>query len=358
MLRAVPYRNRQLVDQAVGCQPRRTAVRFWPCEKRTARLKCRSSRVFGVFETCLRKQGKYHRAGARPLRNLLLAVVLIAAAFAGGAVVSGPGRGWIQGILSQIRPRGPALVTTSDGVAPKANDGEPASDPIPAAPAPPLVVGPVLEELPQKNGAGSLRGDTAAASTPGQASTPAGDLGFPGAGALGRADPVTLSASGHENPAAGAGPTAARTPGASGSRPDQDRGWSDAPGSAPAAAVLPQRVASESSTKGDSALLRASLPGSPLGGAGDAATAESNKGGQASSGSMTWGDLRSRMRALGVTQYWIEGEPDGHVRFRCVTSFVGQRAVAHYFEAEGDDVLSAGESALTRVMLWQATELP
>jgi hypothetical protein len=64
------------------------------------------------------------------------------------------------------------------------------------------------------------------------------------------------------------------------------------------------------------------------------------------------------MRDLGVRFYWVEGEPDGPVRFRCVIPVAGKAAVAQHFEAEADDVFQAAETALRRVALWRATSSP
>ena len=71
-----------------------------------------------------------------------------------------------------------------------------------------------------------------------------------------------------------------------------------------------------------------------------------------------WESVRNRMRELGITRYWIEGEPGGLVRFRCVIPLAGRHAVGQQFEAEGDDELGAAEAALRRVALWRATEAP
>jgi hypothetical protein len=64
------------------------------------------------------------------------------------------------------------------------------------------------------------------------------------------------------------------------------------------------------------------------------------------------------MKELGITRYWLEGEPDGLVQFRCVIPLAGQRAVGQQFEAEGADELQAADAALRRVALWRATETP
>jgi len=73
-------------------------------------------------------------------------------------------------------------------------------------------------------------------------------------------------------------------------------------------------------------------------------------------GADDWGRIRQKMRALGVSRYGIEGDPDGRVRFHCVIPLAGRRAVGQQFEAEGDDALEAAQTALRRVALWQATE--
>jgi hypothetical protein len=64
------------------------------------------------------------------------------------------------------------------------------------------------------------------------------------------------------------------------------------------------------------------------------------------------------MQSLGVGKYWIEGEPDGSVLFRCVIPVAGRRAVGQQFEGEGADPASAAKVALRRVALWKATEMP
>jgi len=69
-----------------------------------------------------------------------------------------------------------------------------------------------------------------------------------------------------------------------------------------------------------------------------------------------WGEIRRRLRTLGVTRYTIEAETDGRVRFSCVIPVDGLKAVGHHFEAEGDDEHQAAEAALKRVALWRATE--
>ena len=72
----------------------------------------------------------------------------------------------------------------------------------------------------------------------------------------------------------------------------------------------------------------------------------------------SWDGLRKRMKTLGVTKYWTEGTPTGAVKFRCSVPLAGSESVSQQFEAEGDDDLKAAEAALRRIALWQATEKP
>ena len=120
--------------------------------------------------------------------------------------------------------------------------------------------------------------------------------------------------------------------------------WADAPGSAPATAALPRPAEAESPPRRDPIVVPVSTaPGPP--------EPDARPSGD-------WAALRRRMHDLGVDRYWIEGEHDGLVRFRCVVSLAGGRAVGQLFEAEGEDCLQAADAALRRVALWKATETP
>jgi hypothetical protein len=72
----------------------------------------------------------------------------------------------------------------------------------------------------------------------------------------------------------------------------------------------------------------------------------------------TWADLSRRLKATGVQRFWVEGEPGGTVRFRCILPIEGHPTVSQQFEAEGPSVVAAAESVLRRVTLWRATETP
>ena len=75
-----------------------------------------------------------------------------------------------------------------------------------------------------------------------------------------------------------------------------------------------------------------------------------------SSGSSSdWASLRRKMQSLGVTSYTIEGEPGGRVVFWCLIPLAGRQAVSQRFEGEGDDESQAAQAAIRRITLWQAT---
>jgi hypothetical protein len=60
----------------------------------------------------------------------------------------------------------------------------------------------------------------------------------------------------------------------------------------------------------------------------------------------------------GVSRFWIEGDPNQSVRFRCIVPVPGQTSVSQQFEAEAPDLDRAAEQVLRRIVLWRATETP
>jgi hypothetical protein len=71
-----------------------------------------------------------------------------------------------------------------------------------------------------------------------------------------------------------------------------------------------------------------------------------------------WARLESMMQSLGISHFIIEGEPSGRVIFACLIPLAGQKAVTQRFEANGENVIQAVHAALHRVILWRVTELP
>ena len=69
-----------------------------------------------------------------------------------------------------------------------------------------------------------------------------------------------------------------------------------------------------------------------------------------------WTILESKMQTLGVSRFTVEGKPGGSIVFACLIPVAGRQAVAERFEAEGDDVIRTAQSVLRRIVLWRATQ--
>lgn len=225
------------------------------------------------------------------MRKVFFALVLVAASFAGGAAINGPGLAWARSLFEKpARPSGAALALATTPGRP-----DPAAE-IPEAPRPPLELdAPRLDPPPSQ-------GPPEAPAPPEPLAPP--DLGPPGLQAKdihGKAPSKSVAVAGAPVVPAPPVPT-------------------------------PERPA-----KTDRAVAHAAGPSATPG---------------------EWSGLRKRMASLGVARYWIEGEPGGPCRFRCVIPTAGGQAVGQHFEAEGDDDLHAAEAALRRVALWKATEAP
>jgi len=239
------------------------------------------------------------------LRKALFAIALVLAAFAGGAVVNGPGLGRLKGFLqTRLVPGDPRAVAASadpDAPPPPA-DGPPPE--VPAAPLPPLRLA---------RDRRTPRTVSATEGTPREPRDPAIDVAPP---------PPRSEAA----PVEAAGPEAGPSP---------------SPTSTPAAGQGPSPGPADEARTADPAVAAASQPSTT----------------SASASARDWSDLRRRMRELGVSRYEVDGEPAGRSRFRCLIPLAGRRAVGQQFEAEGDDDYQAADAALRRVALWRATEM-
>ncbi len=243
-------------------------------------------------------------------RRAVFALLLIGAAFAGGAAINGPGLVWVQrnflgGPSIIVDPAGP---NHAGGSAPRQ---------FPTAKASPLEV-----DL-----------------TP-SASKARPKAAEPGATELALADAPPMPES-STSPASALAPL----PKPDGAPPEDDPPVPPlpseiAPASPPEPATLPRL---DPPPKADPVARLASVE--------PPATAPS----PATAPGSTWPELRKRMKDLGVVRYTIEGETEGRVKFRCVIPVEGLKAVSHHFEAEGDDATQAAEAALKRIALWKAT---
>ncbi len=308
------------------------------------------------------------------MRKALLVVTLILASFGGGAFVNGPGLVWLKGLMG-LEPR---PVENLGGEPPPAFDEPPAVSvgPEPTAPEPPepadaLASSPPAETEPAKPQSLALAEpespplpDLVPSSDP---STPPTDPDSPSPPPLepptqarSEPQPVTL------DPVRPGIPTRQTSPASTPPRPalagpgappsENEPGWGDAPGSAPATAILPKPRTTQ--TRQDPQISGASLASQPTSepeASPSPAPAPSRSPAPPASDS-AWDALKQAMTARGVTRFWAEGEPSGSVTFRCVVPLAGRGAIAQQFEAQGDNVLSAAEATLKRIDLWKATE--
>ena len=242
------------------------------------------------------------------MRKALFAVVMVAASFAGGAAANGPGLAWARALIQAqtqgpVRPRLAPLPPRSADDRPATRDdaATPTTD-VPAAPAPPLVLAAPILDTPSPS-----RDKVPPSSPPASSPEPAPPEPL---------DPKVL----------GLDPAPANPP-----SPDPP---TDAPVVVPAPPTPAPTPTPTPPAKAD--------------------PATANAGGAQAPGD--WSGLRRRMKDLGVSRYWVEGEPGGPSRFRCLIPSAAGRAVGQHFEAEGDDDLGAAEAALRRIALWRATE--
>ena len=236
-------------------------------------------------------------------RRAVFALLLIGAAFAGGAAINGPGLAWVQrnflgGASIIVDPSGP---NHAGGSAPRQ---------FPTAKASPLEVDltpPASKARPK-----------------------------PGATELALADAPLMPES-PTSPASALAPL----PTPDGAPPEDD----------PPVPPLPSEIAS-ASPPDPATLPRLDPPpkADPV-----ARLASVEQPATATPPGSTWPELRKRMKDLGVVRFTIEGETQGRVKFRCVIPVEGLKAVGHLFEAEGDDEIQAAEAALKRITLWKAT---
>lgn len=255
------------------------------------------------------------------MRKVLFAVVLVAASFAGGAVVNGPGLQWAQSmVLGRLGMAGDADPDAGGPIDP--SSAQQAED-IPARPIPPLVVDPSSTPSPAAVPAPSSK--TKASRSTANAST------LPGLAPVEETTPLPLVPL-----------TTAR---------DRER---EALAQAAASAPSPEPA------KGVEAVPKDNTPPPPKSDASVKLVSLANtiepSASSPSPAASSWAEVRKSLQALGVSRYGTEGEPGGRVRFYCVIPLAGRRAVSQHFEAEGDDDLEAARAALRRVALWRATE--
>lgn len=271
------------------------------------------------------------------MRRALLAVVLIAASFGGGAFVNGPGLRWAQSTLMAkfgIDNDEDAPAQTPPSIAD--------ADDTPTDSIPPLTKEPsVISEAPSvaKSAEKPEKPNRYADSKIPKPKKPAEDRSLQSA-ALKPADP----------PAAGEPPAPLPSPlDSEENAPDtsislttlgdspkplalNDAKINDVP-PADSAAKPTETTAAPSSESPAATPDETAIPVSPT----------------------SWPEVRRTLKSLGVTRYGTEGDTSGRVRFYCLIPLAGRKAVGQYFEAEGDDELEAAQAAMRRIGLWRAT---
>lgn len=251
------------------------------------------------------------------MRQVLLVIVLVGAAFGGGALVSGPGFRWAQEhLLDYMGLKDGGEIDTLD-LAPHQADGKPVAEPIAGrtaatampsavAPPPPAPAPKVTEPFTE-----------AQAAAPASPPPPA---------------PVPTAEPAKANPPALLGALNAML--------------------TPPQAPAPPTAASSEPALADPALAPSSLPTleaapAPASSSAPPATA-AGPGGE-------WAEIRRKLDAAGVSRYTIEGEPGGRVVFACLIPLAGKQAVSQRFEAEGEDEFQAAQAVLKRINLWRAS---
>jgi hypothetical protein len=281
------------------------------------------------------------------VRQFLLVIVLVAAAFLGGAFVNGPGLQWVQtkllrslglnhgGEITSVDLRSvPGSQTSTD----EAGLIKPERDVTegPVAPTPSVVTEnkspqhdasdrPAIGKTKPKSnpdGSGSPRSESLASSPPIKQTPPLPDSPAlePPASDPEVAPASTASSSPPSHPDSNVAPAILDTLAAllPSSPPSSD----PSPPSSPS--PLPQPVTSARKLAAD--------------------------------GNEDWVILERKLQSLGVSRYTMEGEPGGRVVFSCLIPLAGRQAVSQRFEAEGDDLVQAARATLRRIALWRATQ--
>jgi hypothetical protein len=278
------------------------------------------------------------------VRQAILIVLLIAAAFLGGAFVTGPGLQWAQArVLRSLGLNNGGEIAAVD-LESSVIGPEPADPPKSQAAGPSEPIAPMPRVASERK---SGKDDAFDRIPPPQTAGPPSESG---------------SGSNQSRPSSLPSATPPRSVTKSSSRQEASvdsnvslasgdslsgRSRSVAPAKQPASPARLDSIASlspspESSTDSDppQSIRPSSAPRS------------------AETQSDEWAILVSKMQTLGVSRFTIEGQPGGQVVFSCLIPLAGRQAVSQRFESSGDDMIQAARTALRRVTLWRATQLP
>jgi hypothetical protein len=331
------------------------------------------------------------------MRQAVFAVVLVGAAFLGGATVNGPGVRWVQArlldylgikeggeIASIDAPRPPEEPSAGQRPAPAPNSGQKGVPPPTEGKSGSGHAGSKNEPAREAAGpstAGSLKaglvgflanlGDPAKKAGPSEKAVPerpegaqAPDAASPPGEKAGNAAPAPPSS--QPAPASNAEaprplplpvPAAPGDPAAASPAPlDPEIGAallasrspigpaSSAPKDPEPSGSIPLEVAPAAAGLDDAGSRGPSAGPAPAPGVGSSTGSPPD-----------WAGVRRKLQTLGVSRYTIEGQPTGRVSFSCLIPLAGRQAVSQRFEAEGDDELQAARAAIRRIALWRAT---
>ncbi len=278
------------------------------------------------------------------MRYVFFIVVLVAAAFLGGAFINGPGLEWAK--TRALRYIGLTTGAEIDSVDLKQAGGESNVDEAglikperdtPVAPTPSVV----SETEPGQEDASERRQKTAVSTPPRTATARAVEpppLEPPGT----PAQPLNPSLEIAQSPAPERSSRATPPASPNSNTPAQSESPRPDPNVKPAlldalAGLLPANRPSSNNAP------------SPQQGAVDRKTPLGDN--------EEWVIVERKMQSLGVSRYTCEGEPGGRVVFSCLIPLAGRQAVTQRFEAEGDDLIQAARAALRRIALWRTTQL-
>ena len=70
---------------------------------------------------------------------------------------------------------------------------------------------------------------------------------------------------------------------------------------------------------------------------------------------LTWDTARARLKALGITHFYLQPDPNGKLyHFRCAYNPGGNTRINRLFEAEAEEPLEAVRKVLNQVESWTA----
>ena len=305
------------------------------------------------------------------MRQVVLVIVLVAAAFAGGAMVRGPGPRWIQSqLLDYMGLKDGGEVASIDLPAVSPSDSVHDSTPPPSgntgnAPdrgrktAEPLVSGAGQKGANSKTADASLR-KTSSGETNGPKGQPASQsTGSPSPG-LARSGPAAPAID-HAVAQSGASTSASRLHDLATTPADK----APMPLDPSVGSALLAKVASIAAPANDHDAINSipleaaprSAPSAPTGQTPPLVPPQSaaQEDSSAATGAKEWSSLRRKMQVLGVTEYTIRGSPSGRVRIVCLIPFGARQGISQRFEAEGSNEFEATRSAIRKITLWQAS---